>query len=232
MKSAGLTLLSVVCFLCSAAQSINFRVAVYNKINHEPLTGATVTIQDINSMREFNATSNDSGFCNLSVASDARYRLQVAKNLNGGSDNFLTYSVIIAGSDIKPKSTYVVELEKVKRAQSGSQQSIHFDYNQTVLNSENQGALDNLIRILQAYPSMRIEIGVYADCREEESLISKRAKVITDFLAATNVAPRVVIKEYGNVRPLNQCNCTNKNFTCPEERYTENRRAEFKILSF
>jgi len=216
----------------SCAQEISFRVAVYDKMSRQPITGATVKLQDMNSLREYKANSNDSGFVNFKLTPTARYRLEVSTKDDGTGTGYLSYNYMLSEKEVASKKTFEAELEKVKHTELGLVPAMHFEYNNPTLNAENQTTLDNVLKMLKSFPSLQIEIGVYADCHENEMLVAKRAAAIANYLAAKGEIKRAIVKEYGNVRALNQCDCSNKNFICSEAKYTENRRAEFKVIAF
>ncbi len=228
-------ILALVCFagiqVCRA-QEISFSVAVYDKMNRQPIAGATVKLQDLSSLREYKTTSNDSGLTNFKLKPAERYRLEVSTKDDGTGTGYLSYTYTLSEKEAASKKTFVAELEKVKHNDSGLLPAMHFDYNSANLNTENEATLDNLWKMLKNFPNMQIEIGVYADCRENDLLVSKRAAAIAKYLTGKGNKTNAVVKEYGNVRPLNQCSCLLKNMVCSEEKYKENRRAEFKVIAF
>ncbi len=232
MRSFILSLVCALSIQVSYAQETSFRLVVYNKMNREPIAGATVKLQDLNSLREYKMISNDSGIVNFKLASAARYRLEVSTKDDGTGTGYLSYNYMLSEKEVASKKTFEAELEKVKHTDSGLLPAMHFEYNNPMLSAENQAALDNVLRMLKSFPSLQIEIGIYADCHENEMLVSKRAAAIANYLAGKGETKRAAVKEYGNVRALNQCDCSNKNFICSEEKYAENRRAEFKVIAF
>lgn len=232
MKAYILTILyACTCYL-GYTQETTFRVAVYDKLSHEPLTGAQVRLQDMASLREYKMAANDSGLTTFTLKPGERYRLEVSARPLTTGEGYLNYTCMLSGKELVSKKLLPVELEKVKQAESGILPAIHFNYNQTGLSAVNKTTLDNLSAMMEGFPSLQIEIGLYADCREEEQIIKKRAQAIAEYLTAKGVSTRAVVKEYGNVRALNACNCASKTYLCPEEKYAENRRAEFKVLAF
>ena len=230
-KATPLTCLVLLSVFCTMAQ-IPLRVTVYDKFTRQPIAATKVTLQELTSMRELTGVCNDSGFCSFKLQPEARYRMEVMPPAGGANDDYMGYSCIVATKDIAGKNNFVVELERVKHAESGLLPAIYFESNQPGLSAENEAALKNLLQMLSSFPSMQIEIGVYCDCREAADLAGARAQALKSYLAQKGGAKQVTVKEFGNVRPLNQCNCSNKNFTCPEDKYKENRRAEFKVISF
>ena len=224
-------LLSFALQLC-VAQQIEFKLVVYDKMNRNPIAEAQVKLQDLNSLREYSLQTSDSGFVNFKLATNTRYRLEVSKNSSGSSTGYLSYTYMLSEKEVASKKVFETELEKVKHTDAGILPTMYFDYNKTALSEDNLASLENACKMFTGFPTLQIEIGMYSDCRETNDILSKRAAAIVNFFATKNQAKKVVVKEYGNQRPLNQCDCSNKNFVCSEEKYFENRRAEFKVLSF
>ena len=138
---------------------------------------------------------------------------------------------MLSEKEVASSRVFEAELEKVKHTESGLLPAIYFDFKSSLLNDDNKQALDNVVKMIKSFPSLQMEIGVYTDCREDKEITSKRARAIIDYFSALGETKHVVVKEYGNIRALNQCDCSST-FTCSEEKYLENRRAEFKVLSF
>lgn len=223
-------LLLLVGVLGSIAQS-PLRVNVYDKFSRQPIAGSKVHLQDLNTRRDFNGTCNDEGYCTFDLPPAASYRLEVWAP-TGIGDGYMGYSYVLTANEIKGKGSFSVELERVKRTEQGLLPAMYFESNQTTLSPDNQAALDNLLKMLAGFPSMQVQIGVYSDCREAVSLVSNRARAIQDYITTKNGSKQVTVKEFGNVRPLNACDCSSKNTGCTEEKFKENRRAEFKVVSF
>lgn len=214
------------------AQSFTFKVIVYNKINRQPIAGASIKLKSITTDKEFVQLSDDSGKATIKLDELTKYKLEVSKEVNSTGEAFISYVYMLGEQELKAGKLFVVELEKVRRNESGLMSAIYFDQNSAILSTQNNFALDNLIQMLKHFASLQVEIGVYADCREPISMVQERVAAIQAYLLSNVETKRVIVKAYGNVRALNYCDCSNAKVVCTEEKYQENRRAEFKILSF
>ncbi len=232
MKANLLIIFCAISMAACNAQEITLRVAVYDRVTHQPLTGAQVRLQDLASLRDYKIAANDTGIATFEINPEARYRLEVSAETIAGGEEYLSYNSILTYADIHSKKPLQIELEKVKQTEQGMFAAMHFDYNRSSLSTENTASLENLYSTLKNFPSLLVEIGLYADCREAEDMLEKRAVAINTWLDSKAVSHRVVIKQYGTLRPLNACNCSGKAYYCTEEKYAENRRAEFKVLAF
>jgi len=106
--------------------------------------------------------------------------------------------------------------------------AVLFGFNKSDLSPDAQTNLDKLVKVLNTYPDTDIEIQGHTDSKGSEAynqtLSEKRAKVVTDYLTAKQIAqPRVSIKGFGETLPKYE------NET--EEGRAQNRRVEFLITA-
>lgn len=231
-KGTVLILLTTLLLSAFAGDEPTFRLVVYDKMNRERIRGAEVKLQDISSGRTFTEVSNDSGMVSFTLYKGARFRLEVSKDGTGSSTGYLSYTYVLSEKEITGGRIFEAELEKVKHNDSGLMPAMYFEYNSAKLSGDNYTALDNLLKMFNTFPTLQVEIGVYADCREGADITAKRATEIRNYILRSSETKRVTVKEFGKTRALNQCDCSNQYVVCSEQKYQENRRAEFKILSF
>lgn len=232
MRKLSILSLLLIATIISHAAEINFRVVVMNKMNRDPLPGAKVTLQETFSLRTFSAVANDSGIAVFQVDPTQRYRLDVSKDATGSSIAFMGYSYMLSDKDFATGKDFDVELERIKRNDFGLITATVFEYKRGDLTADNKTSLDNAVAMLKQFPTLKMEIGVHADCRETESFTAQRAESISRYMTEKGVIKQVVVKKFYNTKPLNSCDCTSTLVSCNDEKYAENRRAEFKILSF
>jgi len=106
--------------------------------------------------------------------------------------------------------------------------NIFFDYAKATLRSESFAELDRLLKLLNDFPTMRIEISGHTDNQgsltTNEKLSAARAKAVVDYLIAKGIsASRLESAGYAFKQPI-ASNDT-------EEGRQQNRRVEFKVLS-
>lgn len=232
MKKYLLIVAALVSWGIGMAGEVAFSVMVYDKRNREPISGAEVKIVDMNSLRPYTQTSSDSGIASFQLNTNARYRIDVSKDSKGSSTVFLTYSYVITDKELNAGRIFEVELEKVQRNNAGMIPSTYFDFKKSDLSSDNLSVFENAVTMLNQFPTLQIEVGVHADCREALDVVSVRVLNVERFFAAKgDLAKRVTIRNYGKSKALNQCDCA-VSIPCTEAQYFENRRAEFKIISF
>ena len=106
--------------------------------------------------------------------------------------------------------------------------NIFFDFDKATLLQQSYKELQNLLDILCAHPTMKIEIGGHTDGKGSADynlrLSESRAKAVVDYLIAKGIEPRRLhYKGYGKTRPI-ASNDT-------DEGRALNRRVEFRVLS-
>lgn len=120
------------------------------------------------------------------------------------------------------------ELEKVKVGDKVVLKNIFFEFAKSTLKPESYAELNNVVKLLENNPTMRIEISGHTDNVGSQKanlrLSLQRAKSVVDYLEAQGIdKDRLEAKGYGYSQPIAP------NDT-PEGREL-NRRVEFKVLS-
>jgi outer membrane protein OmpA-like peptidoglycan-associated protein len=113
---------------------------------------------------------------------------------------------------------------------------IYFDLNKFNIRKDAAIELEKIVKVMNEYPSMVIELGSHTDCRASiaynEKLSDNRAKASAAYIKSRITNPgRIYGKGYGEAKLIVDCPCegTMKS-TCPEEEHQKNRRTEFVIM--
>jgi len=113
---------------------------------------------------------------------------------------------------------------------------IYFDYAKYVIRKDAAAELDKIVKVMNDYPTMVIELGSHTDCRgtiaSNEKLSDNRAKASAAYVRARITNPdRIYGKGYGEAKLKNGCACEGAvKSTCSETEHQENRRTEFVIM--
>ena len=113
---------------------------------------------------------------------------------------------------------------------------IYFDLGKYAIRKDAKIELDKIVKVMNDYPKMVIELGSHTDCRSSAtsnlSLSDKRAKASADYIKQLISNPeRINGKGYGESKLKNACACEGAvKSTCSEIEHQENRRTEFIIL--
>ena len=105
---------------------------------------------------------------------------------------------------------------------------IHFDLDKSNIRSDDMGALDQKVAILQANPELKIRIGGHCDERGSDeynlALGNRRAQSAKQYLVSHGIdAGRIETQSWGEERPLVNGH--------DENAWSQNRRDEFEPIS-
>ena len=115
--------------------------------------------------------------------------------------------------------------------------AIYFDLNSSSLSAEAKQKLDVIVKVMNANPELKIELGSHTDCRQTIKynlwLSQKRADSSADYIMKRISKPeRITFRGYGESLLLNDCECEPiDDSNCPEASHRENRRTEFRVLN-
>lgn len=113
---------------------------------------------------------------------------------------------------------------------------IYFDLNKYDIRPDAKLELDKIVKIMNDYPDIVIELGSHTDCRASkeynQALSDNRAKASAAYVKARITKPsRIYGKGYGETKPVNGCACEgDQKSNCSEEEHQKNRRTEFIIV--
>lgn len=113
---------------------------------------------------------------------------------------------------------------------------IYFDVNKFNIRPDAAIELNKIVKIMNEYPNMVVELGSHTDCRAPKvynaNLSDKRAKASAAYIKKTITNPeRIFGKGYGESKLKNGCACEgNVKSTCSDAEHQENRRTEFIIV--
>ena len=113
---------------------------------------------------------------------------------------------------------------------------IYFDLGKFNIRKDAAIELDKIVKVMNEYPTMVIELGSHTDCRSSvkfnQTLSSNRAKASAAYIKQRISNPsRISGKGYGESRLLNDCGCEGTvKSDCSEEQHQLNRRTEFIII--
>ena len=139
-----------------------------------------------------------------------------------GVDEPIDAPITAATTNI-PEVGQVIELKK-----------IYYDFDRYYIREGAQKSLEEVVAMLQQYPSMVIELSSHTDARGATNynrwLSRLRAKAAVDYIIESGIQPfRLKARGYGETRLRNECF---DGMDCSELEHQYNRRTEVKILEF
>ena len=114
--------------------------------------------------------------------------------------------------------------------------NVYFDYGKYNIRPDAETELNKIVKIMNKYPTMVVELASYTDCRSSEgfnqNLSDNRAKASANFIKSRITNPdRISGKGYGEANLVNKCSCSeNIPSECTEQEHQKNRRTEFVIV--
>jgi len=114
---------------------------------------------------------------------------------------------------------------------------IYFDVNKSNIRDDAAVELLKIVKVMNDYPSMVVELGSHTDCRASKTynrnLSDRRAKSSASFIKERITKPeRIYGKGFGESKLKNKCECEGSRIVpCSEEEHQENRRTEFLIIN-
>jgi len=160
------------------------------------------------------------------VPADKHFLLSVDK------EGYLFHSeeVLIPPQPKDKNQEIIVDIELVK-LQKGAKINlkVFYDFDKDFLRPESVTELERLLKFLQKYPTMKVEISGHTDAigteAKNQGLSERRAKSVVRYLVERGIdSKRLIAKGYGELRPIAP------NDT-PEGRQL-NRRTECEVLEF
>jgi outer membrane protein OmpA-like peptidoglycan-associated protein/tetratricopeptide (TPR) repeat protein len=188
------------------------------------------------------STKNDAAYT-FTVSTNKQFKL-VGKHegyINGESDaNTMGKELIVVSDVLLLKNEPETIDDKIKDGADLGKivefNNIYFDLDKYKIRSDAEPELKKIIKIMNEYPNMTVELGSHTDCRETKTynqlLSNKRAKASVDYIRKGITKPeRITGKGYGKSKLINDCSCDGEVLsTCAEDEHQKNRRTEFIIL--
>lgn len=115
-------------------------------------------------------------------------------------------------------------------------ETVYFDLDKFNIRPDAEEELEKIVKVMNTYPTMTIELGAYTDCRASKEynqvLSDKRAKATVDYIRKRITRPeRIYGKGYGKTKLLNSCDCDgDAKSICSDEEHQKNRRTSFIII--
>ena len=209
----------------------------------QPLEGVAMKITDENGkvIEYVTPASGDytSPIMNKKLGDGIKYKLQLSK------EGYVTKTVDFVKTLAVPGVQKVHEsldlsLGKIEvggdLAKMIDIKPIYFDVNKFNIRPDAAMELDKIVKIMNEYPNMVVELGSHTDCRAPKaynaSLSDKRAKASAAYIKKLISKPeRIFGKGYGESKLKNGCACEGAvKSTCTEEEHQQNRRTEFIIV--
>lgn len=208
-----------------------------------PLSGATVTLFEIENNKPGRSTSKQSDETSIFqflLDSDKAYKViaeldgyypgEIEFNTTGIYDQF-TVKRLIPLEKIPDTTRDDVEIVMINEPIRLNK--IYYDFDDDKILQDAEDDLTYLLELMNTYPDMVIELSSHTDARGDddynERLSLRRAQSAKNWLLSRDVdADRIEAVGYGEQQILNHCI---NGMDCTDEEHRLNRRTEFKIIA-
>lgn len=184
---------------------------------------------------------DDDGHKALDLIKDERPGDRVQYDVRISKEGFITQTFVL---DTILGKEGVLNLEyQLQKADSGGDltglfdlEPIYFDLDKSNIRPDAAIILNEIVKIMNENPKLKIELGSHTDCRATKSynmrLSSRRAISSAKYIKSQITNPnRITGKGYGESKLLNGCECEGSvKSDCSDEEHQLNRRTEFKIV--
>jgi outer membrane protein OmpA-like peptidoglycan-associated protein len=223
---------------------ISLYALITDSKSKEPIDGVKLTITAVNgsSVGEFTTTKSGEFSKSLDgnkVGDQLNYTVKIEKQ------GYLSKTVTFTKTIDKPGQINLHEYLDVSigKLEVGGDlakmidvKPIYFDLGKFNIRKDAALELDKIIKVMNEYPTMVIELGSHTDCRSSAEsnmkLSDNRAKSSAEYIKKKITNPdRITGKGYGETKLLNGCVCEGAvKSTCSEDEHQKNRRTEFIIV--
>jgi outer membrane protein OmpA-like peptidoglycan-associated protein len=229
LLQAGTTGTSVQLSLKKKPNNIaNVSGKVFNEDDKTAVPNQVVTLVNKSSGETITATTDNNGRYQFdNIALNTAFEIKTAKKDCGEPiENFNT-------NNITGTKTITMDFPLLCKGDVIKIENIYYDYNKSDIRSDAALELDKVIKVLNKYPSMTIELRSHTDSRGKdaynEKLSDSRAKSAAQYIISKGIeSSRLKAKGYGEKELINKCI---NGVECDDKMHEENRRTEFKILS-
>lgn len=198
------------------------------------VAGAGVSATPKDGGKKMIGSTDPSGKATIVLEVDKVYAIRIIKST---ADEKVSYSAAkgeLNTSGKTPPFTFyqTYKLNKFEEGAITEIKNIYYDSKSSAINPTLMKELDKLVKFLQRYPKMEIEIRSHTDSRgdDEENLVlsKERASKVQAYLVYKGIEERRIKAEgYGERELKNRCG---NGELCSESQHQENRRTEFKML--
>lgn len=220
-------------------------VLVTDKKTKQPLEGVKLRVQDNFTNAAFiSSTTSSTGDVKKGIA-DKKISDRLSYNIILEKEGYMTKTVTFNYKITQPGIINVHEaldltMEKIEVGMDLAKlidiKPIFFDLSKFNIRKDAATELDKIVKIMNEYPTMEIELGSHTDCRSSYKfnmdLSNKRALASAEYVKKRITNPeRIFGKGYGESKLVNGCECEGTvKSTCSEEEHQANRRTEFLII--
>ncbi|MDM1405540.1 OmpA family protein [Myroides marinus] len=203
---------------------------VYDKDSRQSLDKVSLIVRDSLTKKQKLITTDQNGeFLLANTVCEFQYSINVQKS-GYHEENILVENQ----NDIQDLEIALqkVEGQKQESIYNIKLSPIYFDFDKSIITKEATIELSKVVKLMKAYPSIRLEVGAHTDSRGNESynlkLSQRRVDSTIHWIISHGIEPeRLTGKAYGEQQLLNKCS---DGVSCSKDKHRLNRRSEFSVI--
>jgi outer membrane protein OmpA-like peptidoglycan-associated protein len=226
---------------------IGFAGNVIEKMSKSPIIAASVEVINLATKEKIAITTDADGhiFCSLPLNGDFEMRAVKAnfepvmasfstKNTFENVEQTLEMTAFPTANGNGGSNKNYFDPTVFKIGHIILLQGLLYDYNKFYIREDAAIELDKVLKLLQDFPTMEIELSSHTDTRGNDrynqTLSEQRATAAKAYLVEKGIdASRIVAKGMGEIAPINHCKGGK---ACNEALHEQNRRTEIRITKF
>lgn len=198
------------------------------------IKGAEVRVINLNSGEGFIGTTNEKGVCFFPLSPNSDYEITASyEDPNSGAAFFSSGELMTTIGKKPPAYIYThLTMEKLQEGAVVTLQGIDYPYDKAIITDSAIRVLNKVIKTLEQYPNMEIELRSHTGCTGEASynleLSQRRADAAAEYIFSQGIErSRVTANGYGEREPKVVCEpCS----ACSEMAQKQNSRTELKVI--
>lgn len=205
-------------------------VRVVNVQTLKPISNSSVLIINKVNNKIQNLETDSKGMCTGKIDCSVNYEIRADKE--GFVGDLLNLACLDDAQE--PIKATLKLAPPVKKGLVIVLENLYYDFDKANIRSDAAFELDKVVRLMQRYPSMEIELGSHTDVRGDDEynrdLSQRRADSAIEYIIAEGISrKRITARGYGETKIVNRCA---NGVTCTEEEHQKNRRTEIKVTEF
>lgn len=210
---------------------VPYSVVVLNEQTGAPIDRPSLVISRLGGEDQADTIQLNTGErYTASLKPESEYNIYALKENYYGSEKFVATRGV-TGQIGKAAIEDTIYLKELKVGEVYKIDNIYYDYDKANIREDAKPSLNGLLKLLNQYPNMEIQINSHTDCRGRDAynlnLSKARAASVIKYLSERGIPKsRLSSKGFGESLPVEICDPCD---ACSEQSHQLNRRTEFQI---
>lgn len=195
---------------------LNIKIrGIVTDYEEEPIKDATIRIVGRDGSNRMTRTKDDGSF-------EFPLEKGVEYTMLAGAKGYMNARQEFQSDDLEEDIVYEVDFTLASMTQPNIVENIFYDFDKATLRPESKDALDELVKVLENNPGIKIELAAHTDRKGSEqyneNLSERRAKAVVDYLISSGIdSQRLSWKGYGKKHPKRVTKRINREYPMFEE---------------